>query len=432
MELSAALGSVLACRFGPAVGVLLDLVLDLPDPYRHLVAEEDVGAFRAGTIEDLLGAVGLIGSNGCLNKAGEILLCEPAGADSRELIVYQYRESVGGEVKAGRRFSGPLLTVFSEAMTAIEARIDTSPLNLSSGQQLQIQNYPIEAVREAVANAVMHGDLRERRPVQIEHSPESLEVRSPGPLVAGVSPENILTHPPKPRFPTLAEAMRSLGLAEKWGQGLDRMYREAMRNGKDAPTVTVSEGQSQDTTVRFMGGAPNTRVAKFIASLADRDQEDTDALITVSVLTHRRGVTAETLMPIVQRDMIATQAVLSRLSTGPIPFIEPTARTSRNAYPEYRLTGAAIAALGSALGYNTRMRTDSDRKIIEHIREYETINNGAVQRLLDVDVFGARDTLRDLVDCGVIKMSAGATRGRGVKYEPGSEFPSRRKSKQAE
>lgn len=167
---------------------------------------------NASTI-DLLAMLNLVDPDGYLTRAGELFLCRPSPTEARDLLVYQYRETPGGEVRAGRRWQAPLLSATVEALSVMEARIGTIPLNLSSGQQIQIEDYPILALREALANALTHGDLRERRPVMIEHSPQSVVITSPGPLVAGITPDNILTHPPKPRFPSLAAAMRAVGLA---------------------------------------------------------------------------------------------------------------------------------------------------------------------------------------------------------------------------
>ncbi|MEK6342819.1 MAG: RNA-binding domain-containing protein [Curtobacterium sp.] len=379
------------------------------------------GSLASMTDRDLLAALGLVTDSETLNRAGELLLCIPE--DGREVLSYQHRQSAGGETDLGRRWNGPLLTAYAEVLSLLEARIGTTPVNLRSGQQVQIEDFPLAAVREAVTNAVMHGDHRDHRPIQIEHSPQALVVVSPGPLVAGVSPENILTHPPKPRFPALADAMRALGLAEKWGQGVDRMFREMIRSGRTVPVVAVRSEQSPETTVEFTGGPPNTRIAKFIAELAERDQDDTDVLLLVSYLTTHKTITATRLARVIQRTVEAAQTLLQRIANEEHGFVEPTAGTKSQKLPTYRLRGTAIADLGPAIAYQARSHADRDRKIIEHVREYESINNATVQRLFDVDVYAARDILRDLVDRQLLVRTSPQSRGPAVKYGAGAYFP---------
>lgn len=205
--------------------------------------------------QELLRELSLLTGPDRLTRAADYLLCLPADQTAHEVLVYQHRRTRSGEADQVSRWDPPLLTAFLESLTAISARINSTPVNTAQGQQLTIEDYPIAAVREALANAMIHGDLRERRPVQIEHSPEALSVRSPGPLVTGITPANILTHGSRPRFPLLAGTMRVLGLAEELGQGVDRMFREMVRSGRAIPVVRVLEGDLAETGID-LGAAP--------------------------------------------------------------------------------------------------------------------------------------------------------------------------------
>jgi ATP-dependent DNA helicase RecG len=393
--------------------------------YARRTGDTTLTALADAPLRELLAALGLLTGTDTLNRAGEVLLCSPS--DGHEVVAYQHRASAGGETDFGRRWSGALIVAYREVLAVIEARTGTTPVNLASGQQLQIEDFPLTAVREALTNAIMHGDHRDHRPIQVEHSPQSLVVLSPGPLVPGVSPSNILTHPPKPRFPVLADALRSIGLAEKWGQGVDRMFREMIRSGRSAPVVAVRADQDPETTVHFTGGPPNARITKFIAELPHADQDDTDVLLLVSYLTSRKTITASTLATIIQRPTEAAQSLLARVANEEFGFIEPTAGTKNQRHPTYRLRGNAIAALGPAIKYQARSDAERDRKVTEHVREYGAINNSTVQRLFDVNVYAARDILRELVDRGVIVRTSEQTRGPSVRYGEGPMFPARPK-----
>ncbi len=389
--------------------------------FARRTSERALNLLADAAIADLLSAIGLLHDESTLNRAGAILLCDPE--DGREVLSYQHRASAGGETDFGRRWSGPLLTAYAELVALLEARIGTTPVNLRSGQQVQIEDYPLSAVREALTNAVMHGDHRDHQPIQVEHSPEALTILSPGTLVPGISPENILTHPPKSRFPALADALRSLGLAERWGQGVDRMFREMIRSGRSAPSVTVRSGERPETVVQLAGGPPNTRITKFVSDLPDRDQNDTDVLLLVSYLTTKKTVNAARLAKVIQRPEQTAQSLLTRIANDEDGFLEPTAGTKNARKPSYRFRGASIAALGPAITYQARSDTDRARKVTDHVREYGTVNNATVQRLFDVDVYAARDVLRDLVDQEVIVRVSEQKRGPAVKYGAGPAFP---------
>lgn len=379
---------------------------------------------------DLLKALKVVsGSGKHLTRAGEILLCRAAKSANDEVIVYQYRPTPGGEASAVRRWGTPLVLSFAEAIDTVAARNGITPVNTNGGQQLQVEDYPSVAIREALANAVIHGDYREKRPVQVEHSPDVLSVTSPGPLVSGITPKNILTAGSRARFPTLATAFRILGLAEELGQGVDRMFREMVRSGRSVPEVSEDELQGLGTRVTFRGGPPNARITRFIADLPDAEREDTDTLLLVRMLCEQRTITAPQAADVIQRDLLGAEGVLRRLSSGDAELLEPTAGTVARKHPTYRLRSAALAALGPAVKYHRRATTDVNRKVVEHVREYGTINNATVQRVFDVDVYQARDILREFVGREVLVRVSEQQRGVAVKYGPGPSFPEKRARK---
>jgi ATP-dependent DNA helicase RecG len=377
---------------------------------------------------DVLDGLRLVHLDGALTRAGEILLCRDAVSAPDEILVYQYRLTPGGEAAFAKRWGTPMVTAFAEAMEAITARIGITPVNTSAGQQLQVEDYPIIAIREALANALLHGDYRERRPVQVEHSPDSLSVRSPGPLVAGITPENILTAGSRARFPLLAGAYRTLGLAEELGQGVDRMFREMARTGRSVPKVVVEHDMHDPLTlVSFEGGPPNVRITRFISELPEAERNDTDTLLVVLLLCQRRSVTARDVAGVIQRSIPATEAVLRRLASGDAELLEATAGTIARLHPNYRLRSTALVALGPAVAYHRRSASEIDRKVIDHVRDYATINSATIQRLFDVDVYQARDILRDFVGREILVRISEQSRGPKVKYGPGPQFPEKRR-----
>lgn len=382
---------------------------------------------RLSRLDDaaLLSGLNLLNDDAALTRAAEYLLGVPSDQSTQEVLVYQHRNTRSGEADQVRRWRTPALIAFGESLAVMAARISSTPVNTSRGQQLTIEDYPVAAVREALANALIHGDIRERRPVQIEHSPEALSMKSPGPLVAGITPENILTHGSRPRFPLLASTMRVLGLAEELGQGVDRMVREMVRSGRAIPTVQVVDGNVAETGVNFQGGPPNVRLAKFVADLPETERSDTDALLIAYVLCQRRSVMARELASVIQRTGDEAETVLRRLAHGDAGMIEPTTGTANRLHPNYRFTSASLSALGPAVSYNRRTASETDRKVIDHVRDYQTINNSTLQRLFDVDVYQARDLLRDLVGREMLIRVSEQTRGTAVRYGPGPKFPAK-------
>ncbi|AEH08098.1 MULTISPECIES: ATP-binding protein [Protofrankia] len=367
---------------------------------------------------DLLSALGVT-DGGKLTRAGEILLCRP----STHTVVYLYRDSPGGEPRAVERLDMPLALSYLEVLRLVNARRNLTPVTLPTGQQLQIEDFPDLAVREAVMNALVHRDVHQPHSVVIDHSPQILTVTSPGPLVSGITVDNILTAASRPRNPRLMGAVRTLGLSEETGRGVDRMYREMIRSGRALPFIRA---EFDHVTVSMVGGAPNVAIARFVAALPDAEREDTDTLMIVLYLCDHENVTAAAIAPRLQRPAEEAESILRRLATGQDGLLDISRSTARRRYGRYRLREHARMALGTALAYRVRNADEIDRRVVEHVREYGWITNRTVQNLCAVDVYQARRWLADLRRRGLlVQVTEGRSSGPGIRYGPGPAFPGR-------
>jgi ATP-dependent DNA helicase RecG len=365
--------------------------------------------------DDLLRALGVADAGGELLAAGQYLV----GREGVE-VVYQYRESPGGEPRVVERLNGPLLVVYDRVMELVGLRRQLTPVTLPDGQQLQVEDFPELAVREAISNALIHRDYRLSGAVVVEHSPQVFVITSPGALVTGVTVDNILTHPSKPRNLALTAAVRTLELAEEVGRGVDRMYREMVRSGRPTPTIDATFDQVR---VALVGGAPNINIARYVAQLEPSIRDDTDAMIVLLRLCSARTVTGKNIAPLLQKSPEEAEASLRHLASEQIGMIEPTRQTARAAYPSYRLRETALKQLGSAVPYARHTSDEIDRRVIAHVHEYGRVTNTTVQNLFNVGMARARQILAGLVERGILVKTSQAQRGPSVEYGPGAKFP---------
>lgn len=403
--------------------VALSLVRDL-----LLIGSSGDGRSELATAsdEELLRALGLVGDDLSLVNAGKVLLY-PSPPNQPPRVVYMYRETPGGEPRTVLRLNDPSVVAFVRVLEAIQARQTMTPITLANGQQLELEDFPAKAVREALANAIVHRDYRVRETVTVDHSPQVLAITSPGPLPPGITPSNILTHAPRQRNQRLAQVALQLRLAEVLGRGVDRMYREMLRSGRPIPVI---ESDTVSVRVTLVGGAPNTQVARYVATLPAAERDDVDTLLILFVLRTRRTVSAKSLAPVLQKGPDEVDAVLRRLASEPACLLEPTRETARFRNPTYRLRNDALQQLGTAITYNRRMPDEIDRKVIGHVAEYGRVTNNTVRNLLDVSTQRAAVLLRDLVDRGILVKTSTSERGPGVEYGPGPAYarPRRRAS----
>jgi ATP-dependent DNA helicase RecG len=377
---------------------------------------------------DLLADLGATDGGSRLTNAGAVMFCPPPPSMASCWIRFLARETPGSEATFTEEIQGSLLEAVDRVELLLDARRRTTALLIPGGQQLELEDFPRQAIREALSNAVLHRDFHPRGPVHLEYTPQIFAIESPGPLVAGVSPQNILRHRPQPRNAALVGMAHTLGLAEEIGTGIDRMYRSMLGVGKQLPEIA---NEPDAVRVSLVGGAPDTQVARFFAQLPAREREDVDTLLTIFYLRARRTVEASDLTELTQRPESEVAAVLDRLAGDDVALIEPTRKTHRLRRPTYRLRDDVLRSLGTAVSYQRRTVDETDRKVIEIVANYGRINNQAMQTLFSVKVARASTILRDLVDRGILERTSEATRGPSVEYGPGPRFPRTRRRRRA-
>lgn len=85
-------------------------------------------------------------------------------------------------------------------------------------------DYPEEALREALLNALVHRDYSFSGSIIINVNDEEMEFISIGGLLPGLSPEDIRSGISQPRNKSLASILHRLHLIESYGTGIRRIY----------------------------------------------------------------------------------------------------------------------------------------------------------------------------------------------------------------
>jgi ATP-dependent DNA helicase RecG len=106
----------------------------------------------------------------------------------------------------------------------------------------EVRMYPPLAVRELVANAIVHQDLRERGTyLTIEVYDDRLEISNPGQPV--VNPDRFIDGY-QARNPLLANAMRRMGFCEDKGSGVDKVIDSCEAYQLPAPDFRTNQHQT--------------------------------------------------------------------------------------------------------------------------------------------------------------------------------------------
>ena len=114
---------------------------------------------------------------------------------------------------------------------------------------------PISAIRETIANAVLHRSYLDRSCVQICIFDDRFEVSSPGMLYGGLDIETAQTGKSTCRNEAIAEAFHYMHIVEAWGTGIPRIINRCREYGLPAPLFEEFGDGFKVTLFRKTGSA---------------------------------------------------------------------------------------------------------------------------------------------------------------------------------
>ncbi len=138
-----------------------------------------------------------------------------------------------------KRIEGTLPQMLSEAISFCKRNMKIRTIiDPQTGERMDKTEYPLEAIREAVLNALIHRDyshFTEGTPVQICFFTDRLEIHSPGGLYGRMTVEDLGKSRPDLRNPALATMSEFLLKTENRYSGIPTIRREMASAGLPAP-----------------------------------------------------------------------------------------------------------------------------------------------------------------------------------------------------
>jgi ATP-dependent DNA helicase RecG len=222
---------------------LADLATEALGAARTLLrAQPGLSSLAEEDSSSLLEALGLKSGDELTQAA--LLLFGREGAIARflpqhEITVLRYIGSTRYDQRID--FRGPLLLEFERIEDSLAAATSLRTIQPRGFAQLEIPTLSWEVAREAILNAVAHRDYFLRQAIIVAIHGDFVEITSPGGFLGGISPSNVLRHPPVHRNELLARALQRLGLVNRVGLGVDRIFEGLLRAGGRPPTYAADQ-----------------------------------------------------------------------------------------------------------------------------------------------------------------------------------------------
>jgi len=187
--------------------------------------------------EDILKNMGLL-KNESLTRASILLFGKKPQKYflQAEVSAGRFKDDERTEFIDIEKISGDLISQVEKTIKFIQRNIKLKAKVEGSIERKEEWEYPLEAYREAVINAICHRDYTDAGNIQVEIYDDRIEVINPGKLPEELSLDLLKQkHRSIPHNKLIAWAFHKIKFIEQWGTGIKRMMNSLSENDFPEP-----------------------------------------------------------------------------------------------------------------------------------------------------------------------------------------------------
>lgn len=266
--------------------------------------------------------------------------------------------------------------------------------------RVPVPKVDLGAFREAVANALIHRDYHRLGAVHVRLEDDALVVSNPGGLVDGVTLANLLVTEPRPRNPALADAMKRIGVVERSGRGVDKIFRGLLKFGRPAPDY--SHTSAQNVVLRLPTTEADLEFRRLVVEEERRRNAELpiDSLIALAALRELKRLTADALAERIQRDATSAKRTLEALTEAGLVEAHGATRAR-----SYTLSASLYQAVGDKAAYTRQLGfsvIQHEQMVLSYVRQHGQIRRADVMELCRLSTDQAAKLLKRMKEQGAL------------------------------
>ncbi|WP_132992666.1 DNA glycosylase AlkZ-like family protein [Gordonia zhaorongruii] len=360
--------------------------------------------------KDILRALGLVPISAPISIGAVLLFGTKLSVErwvpNGEVLFQDLR---AGQLDSDVRILGPVLSIAEQLHSMIDDRNTVTEL-MAGMHRVEVPLIPTVTRREAVANALVHRDYAMLGPTRVQITDDSFTVANPGGFPPGVTTANILDQS-RPRSPILAAAFKRAGLVERRGKGVNEMFEQQLRAGREAPDFSNTTGESVSITVPL--GSADLDLVRFLLTWENDNQHplNLDDLRVVHEVKSSGSATSSEVAAELHLMSATTKAALGRLVANGILEARGVGRSKK-----YHLTARFYDLAEDRNAYVRVKGVDplqQERMILDYVGAYGSITRSQAARLCQIAPVQARAVLKRLADAGRLTLIG---QRRGARY----------------
>ncbi len=260
----------------------------------------------------------------------------------------------------------------------------------------EYKTYPESAIREAILNAFLHRDFKITGRVMVKLYKNRIELTNPGNFIGGITPDNILHHPPVARNSLLADILDKIRLVNRSNLGVPRIYRSLLEEGKEPPQYR-EVGNFIELTINSSELKP--QVKDFLKRSYERGMDfDIDHLIIIHYLLRHREMDYRTTARVCQRSIESAKEILGYMEND-LRILE----SGDGKRKIYMLSKPVYNELLDSSDYHRDMKLDDEsiKVRILAILKKGPLTNAQVRQITGKDRFQVIKLMKELENDGV-------------------------------
>jgi len=181
--------------------------------------------------------------DGILKRASVLLFGNDPQKFYRQSVVRIGKFLSDTEIQTTDIVKGNLFAQLENTLEILRTKYLVSNIKYEGIHRRDILEYPHEALREAIINALIHRDYSGTSQIQIRVYPDKLMIMNEGKLPPEVPVEKLKTnHLSRPRNTLLAEIFYYTGFIELWGHGTIKIVDNCIEQGLPEPDFKEENG----------------------------------------------------------------------------------------------------------------------------------------------------------------------------------------------
>lgn len=218
----------------------------------------------------------------------------------------------GTKIRVNLESCAPVLKLVETFETYMDAWNPEREMEIGF-KRTPIPEFDKAAYREGLINAFCHRDYTVLGSVRVLIDDDGLTINSPGGFIEGVTMDNLLTVEPHGKNPALTDALKRIGLAEKTGRGIDRIYEGSILYGRAWPDYSESTGNN--VRLYIPRCKADESFIEFISDLKNKTNRSLSiyALMILYVLRKEGNTSFQRLMNIIHLSQARLRSNLSLL-----------------------------------------------------------------------------------------------------------------------